>query len=202
MAKTQYSFSDDPTKLGRPTGFRITVRDVYPSAGAGFVVALAGDIMTMPGLSEDARRRGDPGPCPTAPSKDCSDASDVVATAGAPKAIGPYSQGIVVGGLVFTAGQIALDPATGEMVAGGIAEQTARALENLRAVLEAAGSEHGAGGEDDGVPHRHGGLRGDERGLRAGVRRAPAGAVHRRGGGAAARSPGRDRGDRTVSGER
>src|SRR3954453_4037883 len=50
MAKTQYSFSDDPTKLGRPTGFRLTIRDVYPSAGAGFVVALAGDIMTMPGL--------------------------------------------------------------------------------------------------------------------------------------------------------
>ncbi len=52
MAKTQYSFADDPTKLGRPIGFRITVRDVYASAGAGFVVALAGDIMTMPGLSK------------------------------------------------------------------------------------------------------------------------------------------------------
>ncbi len=52
MAKTQYSFSDDPTKLGRPTGFRLTVKDVYVSAGAGFVVALAGDIMTMPGLSK------------------------------------------------------------------------------------------------------------------------------------------------------
>jgi len=51
MAKTQYSFSDDPAKLGRPTGYRLTIRDVYPSAGAGFVVALAGDIMTMPGLS-------------------------------------------------------------------------------------------------------------------------------------------------------
>jgi formate--tetrahydrofolate ligase len=50
IAKTQYSFSDDPTKLGRPIGFRLTIRDVYPSAGAGFVVALAGDIMTMPGL--------------------------------------------------------------------------------------------------------------------------------------------------------
>jgi formate--tetrahydrofolate ligase len=50
IAKTQYSFSDDPTKLGRPTGYRLTIRDVYPSAGAGFVVALAGDIMTMPGL--------------------------------------------------------------------------------------------------------------------------------------------------------
>ncbi len=51
MAKTQYSFSDDPTKLGRPEGFRITVREVTPSAGAGFVVAKTGDIMTMPGLS-------------------------------------------------------------------------------------------------------------------------------------------------------
>jgi formate--tetrahydrofolate ligase len=53
VAKTQYSFSDDPAKLGRPRGFRITIRDVYPSAGAGFVVALAGDIMTMPGLSKN-----------------------------------------------------------------------------------------------------------------------------------------------------
>jgi formate--tetrahydrofolate ligase len=52
MAKTQYSMSDDPSRLGRPTGFRITIRDVYPSAGAGFVVALAGEIMTMPGLSK------------------------------------------------------------------------------------------------------------------------------------------------------
>jgi len=52
IAKTQYSFSDDPALLGAPTGFRITIRDVYPSAGAGFVVALAGDIMTMPGLSK------------------------------------------------------------------------------------------------------------------------------------------------------
>jgi formate--tetrahydrofolate ligase len=50
MAKTQFSFSDDPTRLGRPSGFRITIRDVHASAGAGFVVALAGDIMTMPGL--------------------------------------------------------------------------------------------------------------------------------------------------------
>jgi formate--tetrahydrofolate ligase len=50
VAKTQYSFSDDPTRLGAPTGFRITIQDAYPAAGAGFVVALAGDIMTMPGL--------------------------------------------------------------------------------------------------------------------------------------------------------
>ena len=50
MAKTQYSFSDDPSLLGAPEHFRITVRDVKVSAGAGFVVALTGDIMTMPGL--------------------------------------------------------------------------------------------------------------------------------------------------------
>ena len=50
MAKTQYSLSDDPTLLGRPEGFNIRVRDMYVSAGAGFVVVLTGDIMTMPGL--------------------------------------------------------------------------------------------------------------------------------------------------------
>ena len=50
IAKTQYSLSDDPTKLGRPTGFRITVRNIKISAGVGFIVALTGDIMTMPGL--------------------------------------------------------------------------------------------------------------------------------------------------------
>ncbi len=52
MAKTQYSFSDDAAKLGAPTGFTLQVRDILPSAGAGFVVALAGDIMTMPGLGK------------------------------------------------------------------------------------------------------------------------------------------------------
>jgi formate--tetrahydrofolate ligase len=50
MAKTQYSLSDDATKLGRPTGFKVTVNDVYPVAGAGFLVAQCGEIMTMPGL--------------------------------------------------------------------------------------------------------------------------------------------------------
>jgi len=50
IAKTQYSLSDDPTRLGRPSGFRISVRDVVPSAGAGFAVVLTGNVMTMPGL--------------------------------------------------------------------------------------------------------------------------------------------------------
>ncbi len=53
MAKTQYSLTDDPTRLGRPTGFRITINEVYPSAGSGFVVAQCGDIMTMPGLPKE-----------------------------------------------------------------------------------------------------------------------------------------------------
>lgn len=65
---------------------------------------------------------------------------EVVATSQAPAAIGPYSQGVRLGNLVFTAGQVALDPATGQIVAGGITEQTTRAMENLKAVLEAAGS--------------------------------------------------------------
>ncbi|HQR17217.1 MAG TPA: RidA family protein [Gemmatimonadales bacterium] len=68
-------------------------------------------------------------------------ALDVVSTPDAPKAIGPYSQAIVSGRLVFTAGQVALDPATMELVAGGVAEQTDRALTNLRAVLTAAGTD-------------------------------------------------------------
>ena len=50
MAKTQYSLSDDPTLLGRPEDFTITVREVYVSAGAGFIVCLTGEVMTMPGL--------------------------------------------------------------------------------------------------------------------------------------------------------
>ena len=53
MAKTQYSLTDDASILGRPRGFRITVNEVYPAAGAGFVVAQAGDIMTMPGLPKE-----------------------------------------------------------------------------------------------------------------------------------------------------
>ena len=58
MAKTQYSLSDDPALLGRPTNYRITVRDVYVSAGAGFIVALLGTIMTMPGLPKRPAAEG------------------------------------------------------------------------------------------------------------------------------------------------
>jgi 2-iminobutanoate/2-iminopropanoate deaminase len=64
-----------------------------------------------------------------------------VSTPGAPGAIGPYSQAVLIGNLVYTSGQIALDPASGQIVAGGIAEQTTRVLENLTAVLAAAGTD-------------------------------------------------------------
>jgi 2-iminobutanoate/2-iminopropanoate deaminase len=63
-----------------------------------------------------------------------------IQTHGAPQAIGPYSQAVVAGGLVFTAGQIPLDPATGQLAAEDITEQTARVMENLQAILEAAGT--------------------------------------------------------------
>ncbi|MEK7863133.1 MAG: RidA family protein [Chloroflexota bacterium] len=63
-----------------------------------------------------------------------------ISSEGAPKALGPYSQAIVAGDLVFCAGQLGLDPKTGEIVSGDIKEQTRRVLDNLAAVLEAAGS--------------------------------------------------------------
>ena len=64
----------------------------------------------------------------------------VISTAEAPQAIGPYSQAIEAGGFVFVSGQIPLIPATGELVEGSVEVQTARVLENLKAILEAAGS--------------------------------------------------------------
>ena len=64
----------------------------------------------------------------------------VVKTDAAPGALGPYSQAIVAGGVVYCAGQIPLDPATGQIVSGGIAQQTEQVLKNLGAVLEASGS--------------------------------------------------------------
>jgi 2-iminobutanoate/2-iminopropanoate deaminase len=65
---------------------------------------------------------------------------EIIHTLKAPGVVGPYSQGIKAGGFIFTAGQIALDPVTGKMVGETIEEQTRRVLENLKAVLEAAGS--------------------------------------------------------------
>jgi 2-iminobutanoate/2-iminopropanoate deaminase len=65
---------------------------------------------------------------------------EAISTDKAPKAIGPYSQGIKAGGFIFTAGQVALDPATAQLIEGDVARQTARVLDNLKAIAEAAGS--------------------------------------------------------------
>jgi 2-iminobutanoate/2-iminopropanoate deaminase len=65
---------------------------------------------------------------------------EIIASDGAPKAIGPYSQAVRANGFVFVSGQIALDPKTQQLVSGGIAEQTVRVLENVKAILEASGS--------------------------------------------------------------
>ena len=65
---------------------------------------------------------------------------EIISTNQAPKAIGPYSQAVRTSGFLFTAGQIALDPATGQVVEGDVARQTNRVMENLKAIVEAAGS--------------------------------------------------------------
>ena len=65
---------------------------------------------------------------------------EIISTEKGPKAIGPYSQAVRANGFIYISGQGAIDPATGALVEGGIAEQTARALDNLKAIVEAAGS--------------------------------------------------------------
>jgi 2-iminobutanoate/2-iminopropanoate deaminase len=72
-----------------------------------------------------------------------SSTKTAISTAKAPAAIGPYSQAVRVGDFIYTSGQVALDPATGQIVSGGIEAQTTRVLENLHAVLEAAGASLG-----------------------------------------------------------
>ena len=69
-----------------------------------------------------------------------SNSREVIATKDAPQAIGPYSQAIKAAGMVFISGQVAIDPATGNVISGGIAEQTERVLKNLEAILRAAGT--------------------------------------------------------------
>ena len=69
-----------------------------------------------------------------------NDAREVIQTESAPRAVGPYSQAIRAGAYVFTAGQVAIDPATNQFIGGDVTQQTRQVLSNLRAVLEAAGS--------------------------------------------------------------
>jgi 2-iminobutanoate/2-iminopropanoate deaminase len=72
-----------------------------------------------------------------------SSTKTAISTSHAPAAIGPYTQAVRVGDFIYTSGQVALDPATGQIVSGAIEAQTTRALENLKAVLEAAGTDLG-----------------------------------------------------------
>ncbi len=69
-----------------------------------------------------------------------SNSKTAISTKDAPAAIGPYSQAVRIGNFLYTSGQVALDPATGALVSGGVKEQTARVVENLKAVLAAAGA--------------------------------------------------------------
>ena len=69
---------------------------------------------------------------------------EIIATERAPQAIGPYSQGVKAGGFVFLSGQIALDPATGELVRGGVEAETERVMDNIAGVLAAAGLDFGS----------------------------------------------------------
>ncbi len=126
-----------------------------------------------------------------------------IATPGAPNAVGPYSQGIDTGDIVYCSGQVGLDPATGELVAGGLAAQTRRALQNLGAVLAAAGLGYGDVvktscflvdiGDFAAFNEVYSGFFPDP----------PAGALDIRGRGPAQGRPGRDRGGRaTASGVR
>ena len=80
---------------------------------------------------------------------------DQIATSGAPAAIGPYSQAIATEGLVFASGQIALNPAAGQLVAGDVRAQTRQAIEDLSAVLEAAGKLARPHRQDHRLPHQN-----------------------------------------------
>ena len=78
-----------------------------------------------------------------------------ISTTSAPAAVGPYSQAIVAGDLVFCSGQVAIDPATGRSARATIEAETERALRNLEAVLDAAGCDLRRCRQDDGLPRRH-----------------------------------------------
>jgi 2-iminobutanoate/2-iminopropanoate deaminase len=97
----------------------------------GFSAAVLAQTKTM----ETKKTESKPAPA----KSDSASGIKYVTTEDAPKAIGPYSQGVVAGGLLFCAGQIPLDPKTGELVTGGIEPATERVLDNLEAVLKAEG---------------------------------------------------------------
>jgi enamine deaminase RidA (YjgF/YER057c/UK114 family) len=121
---------------------------------------------------------------------------NVIKTDKAPQAIGPYSQGIRTGSFIFIAGQLGLDPETGEIVPGGIEAETRRVLQNLSGVLEAAGSTLDQVVKTTVFPARYGRFRPDELCLCRVLFRKLPGPHNRAGRGPAERRCNRDRGDR------
>ncbi len=115
---------------------------------------------------------------------------EVVATENAPKPIGPYSQAIKANGFIFLSGQTPLDPATQQLVAGGVAEQTERTLKNLEAILKVARLQHGQSRALWSVSEGHERLCGHERGVRQVLQEQSTGAHNRPGSAAAQGLPG------------
>ena len=119
------------------------IRKTFPPAGKtlSLLCALACLSATVQASGPRARNSASARQRKAAPPPPARGPRRAVRTDRAPRAIGPYSQAIIAGELVFCAGQIGADPATGELVAGGVREQAEQALKNLAAVLEAAGSD-------------------------------------------------------------
>ena len=121
---------------------------------------------------------------------------EIISTKDAPQAIGPYSQAIKANGFVFVSGQIAIDPATQQVIAGDVAAQTDRVLRNLSEILEAAGSGLGKVVRSTVFLKNMTDFAAMNDGLRQILQHSPAGALHGRSRAPAERCAGRDRRDR------
>ena len=174
MAKTQYSLQRRSDQAGPP--------DRLPAHHPGRLSLGGRRLRGGAGrrhhdharTSQDAVRRGDQGPSRRHHRGPVLMPIEPWPPAGLPAPSARTARRIRAGGCLFTAGQVGFDPATGELVDGGIAEQTERVLQNIRAILEAGGCDLAQRGEDHRLPGGHGRFRGDERGLRRGLRRPTA----------------------------
>ena len=137
MAKTQYSFSDDADQARPPERLPPHHPRRLPVCRRRFRGRPRRRDHDDARPQQDAVRRGDPGPSRRHHRGTVLMSIGFVSTPNAPRAIGPYSQATRANGLLFTAGQVGFDPATGELVDGDISEQTERVLANIRAILEA-----------------------------------------------------------------
>jgi 2-iminobutanoate/2-iminopropanoate deaminase len=113
-------------------------RPVSPAMSAVLAAALGSFLLA--GCADPPSPESSAGPDPRGPTAPAGSVIQAIETSRAPAAIGPYSQAILAGNTLYLAGQIAMDPVTGEMVEGGIVAETRRVMENLAAVLDAAGA--------------------------------------------------------------